>query len=365
MILMNDFKADPEDLIGEEVAAAERVLRSGRFILGQEVTGFEAEWASFCGTAHAVGTGNGMDALEIGLRASGIGPGDEVITTPMTAFATVLAVFRTGATPVLADIDPATGILDIESVRQCVTPKTKAVLLVHLYGQVTPMEAWQSLCKEKGLRLFEDCAQAHGARWNGRSCGTFGQWGAFSFYPTKNLGAVGDGGALVTSDARIAEEARMLRNYGQSRRYLHPVIGLNSRLDEMQAALLSVRLRRLCAFVARRREIAAAYRDGIRNARLTLLAKPACSEGHVYHLFVILCEERDRLQAHLEERNVESLIHYPVPVHRQEACPDICRGPGGLRNAEEHARRCLSIPCHPYLSDKDVQQVIDALNSYS
>ena len=364
MILMNDFKADPEDLIREECAAAERVLRSGWFILGSEVKRFEEEWAAFCGVRNAAGTGNGMDALEIGLRASGIGPGDEVITTPMTAFATVLAILRAGATPVLADIDPATALMDRKSVLRCVTSKTRALLPVHLYGQVRDMDKWQALCRDKGLELLEDCAQSHGAKWGGRSCGTFGSWGAFSFYPTKNLGAIGDGGALITDNPELAEKARVLRNYGQSTRYSHPVLGLNSRLDEMQAALLSVRLKRLPAFLARRREIASMYRAGISNPAITLMDPPVKAESHVHHLFVIRCRERDRLMDHLKIRNVESLIHYPVPIHFQEPCKTIRRDPQGLSAAETHAGECLSIPCHPYMTNQDAAQVVEALNAF-
>ena len=204
MILMNDFKAEPEELVQKELAAVERVLRSGWFILGKEVKDFESSWAARCGAKHAVGVGNGMDAIEIGLRTLGIGRGDEVITTPMTAFATVLAIIRAGATPVLADIDPETALLDPDSVERCLSPRTRAVLLVHLYGQVRAMERWTGLCGRSNIiYLLEDCAQSHAAAWQGKVAGTFGAWGAYSYYPTKNLGAIGDGGAIVSSGVLV------------------------------------------------------------------------------------------------------------------------------------------------------------------
>lgn len=364
MILMNDFKADPEDLKLAQIRAAERVIRSGWYILGNELKAFEERWAARCGTPHCLGVGNGMDAIEIGLRASGIGPGDEVITTPMTAFASVLAVIRAGATPILADIDPATGLLDPESVRRCLTPRTKGVLLVHLYGQVRNMDAWKTLCAEAGIGLFEDCAQAHLAAWKGRPAGSHGAWGAYSFYPTKNLGTLGDGGALVTTDPELAAIASRLRNYGQSKRYYHSDLGLNSRLDEIHAAILSARLEWLDGYTARRRQVADAYRLGIRNAKVTLLAAPVEPGNHVYHLFPVLCDRREDLMAHLKARDVESLIHYPVPVHMQEPCRAIGRAPGGLPRAERHAQVCLSLPCHPQLSDEDVARVVEAVNAF-
>ncbi len=364
MILMNDFRAEPEALQQQQIAAAERVLRSGWYVLGNEVKTFEATWAERCGVGFAVGVGNGMDAIEIGLRAIGIGAGDEVITTPMTAFATVLAVLRAGATPVLADIDPETALLDPLSVERCLSSRTKAVLLVHLYGQVKAMPQWVALCADKGIHLLEDCAQAHLASWQGNVAGSFGTWGAYSFYPTKNLGAVGDGGALVTNTAAIAQQAQILRNYGQSQRYQHPELGLNSRLDELQAALLSVRLTWLESFTARRQQIAHAYYTGIQNPNIQLLAPPLSKENHVHHLFVIRCEQRERLSAYLTEQGVSNLSHYPIPIQHQPPCQNIQRDPQGLPQAETHAAQCLSIPCHPQMSDRDVAQVIEVINDF-
>lgn len=342
-----------------------RVLESGWLILGNEVREFERAWAARCGVEDAVGVGNGLDAIEIGLRALGIGPGDEVITTPMTAVATVLGVLRAGATPVLADIDPDTALLDMRSVERCVTPKTRAVLLVHLYGQVRNMERWSTWCQQRDLVLLEDCAQSHDACEANTRAGSWGAFGAFSFYPTKNLGAAGDAGALVTSDAQVAETARSLRNYGQSNRYEHPLAGLNSRLDEMQAAILSARLPRLAGWTQRRQAIADLYRAGIDNPAVSLLAPPLSRASHVHHLFVVLSPQRDDLQQHLASAGVETLIHYPIPAHRQPSLAGLRRDPMGLAAAEEHAMRCLSLPCAPHLSDEEVHRVIDAVNAFT
>jgi len=364
MIPMNAFQAEPESLRIAELAAVERVLRSGWYVLGQEVKAFETEWAARCGIAHAAGVGNGMDAIEIGLRSLGIGAGDEVITTPMTAFATVLAIIRAGATPVLADIDPDTALLDPQSVERCIAPRTKAVLLVHLYGQVRDMERWLDLCNAHGIALLEDCAQSHLAMWDGRVAGSFGRFGAYSFYPTKNLGAIGDAGAIVSNDGELIQRAGILRNYGQKVRYYHAELGLNSRLDEIQAALLRVRLELLDEFTQRRRQIAKMYFERIENSDVNLLARPAQTESHVYHLFVIRCLERERLAQHLKSSGVETFVHYPVPVHRQEPCVHLRCAPDGLHATEQHATTCLSIPCHPQMSDADVATVIGAINAF-
>jgi dTDP-4-amino-4,6-dideoxygalactose transaminase len=364
MILMNDFLSLPESHRLEQAAAVTRVLNSGWYILGKEDQQFESAWATRCNAKEAIGVGNGMDAIEIGFRTLNIGEGDEIITTPMTAYASVLAILRVGAIPVFADIDEETSLLSKESVERCISPRTKGVLLVHLYGQVRNMAEWVSFCKSKNIYLLEDCAQSHLASENGQVAGTFGQWGAYSFYPTKNLGALGDGGALITNSTEIAAQARMLRNYGQSQRYHHPLKGLNSRLDEMQAAILSVRLKWLDEFTSRRREIARLYRAGIKNSKIRFMAAPKQEENHVYHLFVIRLNERDRLSQFLRDREIENLIHYPIPVHQQKPCEKSRRDPNGLKNAEHHAETCLSIPCHPQMSDSSVAQVIQAINEF-
>jgi dTDP-4-amino-4,6-dideoxygalactose transaminase len=277
----------------------------------------------------------------------------------------VLAILRAGATPVLADIGEADALLDLESAHRCLTPRTKAVLLVHLYGRVPEMSEWKSFCDEQGLLLLEDCAQAHLAGSNGKFAGTFGACGAFSFYPTKNLGALGDGGALVSDSHDVAEKAKRLRNYGQSTRYHHTDLGLNSRLDELQAAILSARFGWLERFTKRRREIAALYHSRIRNSQIKLLAPPRAEENHVYHLFVVKCRERDRLIEHLENQQIASLVHYPLPIHHQESTRCLGADPTGLRRSENHAATCLSIPCHPQMGDRAVDRVVDALNSFA
>jgi len=364
MIVMNDFKAEPVALREAMLDATRRVLDTGWYVLGNEVSAFEKQWAAVCGVAHGVGVGNGMDAIEIALRALNIGQGDEVITTPMTAFATVLAIHRAGAIPVLADIDPRTALLSIESARRCVSPRTKALLLVHLYGQVRAMDAWTSFCLQHEIFLLEDCAQAHLATWSGKVAGSFGVAGAYSFYPTKNLGAAGDAGMLVTQDVMLANRASQLRNYGQSVRYEHPEFGMNSRLDEIHAAMLMERLKWLPEFTARRQHIADVYRTGINNSKVRLLATPEDPHAHVYHLFVIVCDERDALQAHLQNNLIQSLIHYPIPVQMQIPCINIMRDPYGLGNSARHASTCLSLPCHPQMTDKEIAQVISAVNSF-
>lgn len=364
MILMNDFTAEPETHIQAELLAIERVVRSGWYVLGKEVIEFERQWAASCGTSHAIGVANGMDAIEIALRAMDIGAGDEVITTPMTAFASVLAILRAGATPVLADIDAETGLMSLKSVERCITNRTKAVLLVHLYGQVKHMAAWQALCERHDIELVEDCAQAHLASENGQVAGNFGRCGAYSFYPTKNLGAIGDGGALVTSDSALAEKSSILRNYGQSKRYYHPEFGLNSRLDEIQAALLSVRLGWLEEYTERRQRTASRYRQELDNPHVHLLQAPTEQSAHVYHLFVVLTTRREALQSHLNNAGVQALIHYPVPIHHQEKCKDMRKDPLGLAYSEAHALQCLSLPCHPHMTEQEIQTVINSVNAF-
>lgn len=364
MILMNDFKAEPQSLKEEMLAVAARVVNSGWYVLGKEGEAFERTWAEVCGVSRAVGVGNGMDAIEIALRSLGIGVGDEVITTPMTAFATVLAILRAGATPVLADIDADTALLNRESVARCISPKTKAIILVHLYGQVRDMDVWVQFCESRNVYLLEDCAQAHLATWRGCVAGGFGKVGAYSFYPTKNLGAIGDAGILVSCDDALADRASRLRNYGQSVRYHHPEIGMNSRLDEIQAAVLQVRLKWLPDFTARRRIIADRYLLNISNDLVSHLARPQESAAHVYHLFVIRCEGREALELHLANSGVQTHCHYPVPIHQQGACKDVRQDPKGLPQSEQHAKTCISLPCHPQMSEEDIDTVIDAVNKF-
>lgn len=364
MILMNNFQLEPEELKLEELSAVKQVLDSGWYILGPSLDKFEKEWSQQCGFKFSLGVGNGMDAIEIALRSAGIGVGDEVITTPMTAFASVLAIIRAGATPVLADIDIGTGLLSPESAQACITIKTRAILLVHLYGQMRDMEKWQILCQDNSLMLIEDCAQAHLSKYKDKYAGAFGLAGAYSFYPTKNLGCLGDGGMMVTNSAAIADKAMMLRNYGQSKRYYHDEIGLNSRLDEMQAGILSARLKWLPEFTKKRQEIAKKYLTQIKNPKINHLLPPQFEEAHVYHLYVITSQFRNELHDYLKGSEIQSLIHYPVPIHLQTPCKEILRDANGLANAEKHAETCLSIPCHPQMSADDVNKVISVLNKF-
>ena len=364
MIRMNDFQSEPEELRAQMLHASKRVIDSGWYVLGKELKKFEEQWAKVCGVKHAVGVGNGMDAIEIALRSLGVGEGDEVITTPMTAFATVLAIYRTGAVPVLADIDPETALLSIESVERCISEKTKVVLLVHLYGQVRNMKAWGELCERRNLYLIEDCAQAHLAKSDNQVAGTFGHAGAYSFYPTKNLGALGDAGMLITNNKTAYKKANCIRNYGQSERYHHPELGLNSRLDELQASILLERIKWLEGFTKRRQEIAHAYRSGLDNARISMLAEPESPDSHVYHLFVICCEEREALMEHMALQQVQTLIHYPLVIHEQKPCKTIKRDPNGLVHSEQHSKVCLSLPCHPQMSSGDITSVINAVNTF-
>ena len=364
MIRMSELASRPAAHAGADREAALRVLGSGRFVLGDEVAAFESNWATACGARWAVGVGNGMDALEISLRAMGIGRGDEVVTTAMTAFATVLAIIRAGATPVLADIESDTGLLSLASVQRCLSAKTRAILLVHLYGQVRGMDGWLRFSREHRLELVEDCAQAHLASAGGVIAGNFGRVGAYSFYPTKNLGAAGDGGAVVGSDEVIGVACRELRDYGQRSRYLHVREGLNSRLDEIQAAILNARLEWLGEATRRRQLIAARYHAGLRNPAVALLAPPESTPSHVQHLFVVRCTRRDALAGWLADAGIESAIHYPVPMHLQPALSGIRRDPQGLAVAQAHALQCLSFPCHPGLSEAESEAVIAAVNRY-
>lgn len=364
MILMNNFSGEPLELRNAMLAATKRVIESGWYVLGHEVERFEKDWAEICGSSYGVGVGNGLDAIEISLLSLSIGPGDEVITTSLTAFATVLAIIKTGATPILADIDETTGLMSIESAERCVSAKTKAVVLVHLYGQIKDMGNWTAFCKRNKVKLIEDCAQSHLAKWHGVAAGSFGDVGAFSFYPTKNLGTVGDAGMVVTDNKEVSEKARQIRNYGQSKRYYHPVIGMNSRLDELQAAILNEKVKFLRDFNLKRQFIAEIYHSRINNDFVLPLKAPNEKETHVYHLFVVRCNHRDELQSHLDKNGVQSLIHYPVPIHKQKSCLNISRDPKGLVNCNKFCDTILSIPCNPHLSEVEISTVVEVINSF-
>jgi dTDP-4-amino-4,6-dideoxygalactose transaminase len=359
MIPFNDLKPAHQRHRHEYEDAVRRVFARGGFILGPEVEAFEAGFAAYHGAVHAVGVASGTDAVELALRAAGIGPGDEVITASHTAVATVCAVERAGARPVFVDIDPDTYTLDPAAVEAALTPRTRALLPVHLYGHPADLPALAAIARKHNLCLIEDCAQAHGARHGGKLVGTFGELAAFSFYPTKNLGAFGDAGAVLTSDARLAERLRRLRNYGQARRCHHAERGVNSRLDELQAALLRAKLARLDEHNAERRRLAARYRAGLSGVVLPQADEPRIH--HVYHLFVVRHAARDRLRLRLRARGVETLVHYPVPVHLQPAYADLGYRPGSLPATERAAREVLSLPLYVGLGEERVARVAEAV----
>ena len=348
----------------EEIdSAISRVLDNGRYILGEEVKAFESEFSSYTGSRFGIGVGSGTDALQIALLCCGIGPGDEVITVSHTAVAPVAAIELCGASPVLVDIEPGYFTLDPERLAGAITPKTRAVIPVHLYGQPSDMEALNEIARNSGLRVIEDCAQAHGALYKERRVGCLGDMGCFSFYPTKNLGALGDGGLIVTDRPELAERARLIREYGWSGRYISDVPGMNSRLDEIQAAVLRVKLKSLDSANALRRRLASVYNDGL-GATGAVLPQERPGTGHVYHQYVIRSRGRDELQSFLEARGVGSLIHYPVPVHMQPAYKGRLRCPGGLEETERAAREVLSLPMYPELSPGEVSEVTGAVKAF-
>ena len=343
-------------------AAMQAVLDGGRYVLGPETAAFEKEFAAWVGVAHAVGVANGTDALHLALRALGVGQGDEVITVSHTAVATAAAVTLAGAVPVLCDIEADTCTIDPALIERLITPLTRAIIAVHLYGQAADMDAILEIGKRRGLPVIEDCAQAHGARYRGRRVGTMGALACFSFYPTKNLGAIGDGGAVVTGDNALGAKLRLLREYGWAERYVSHTEGWNSRLDELQAAILRVKLRYLDADNTSRRRIAARYGAELAN---TGLALPVTREGseHVYHLYVVRSDRRDALNAHLQARGIAAGIHYPVPIHLQPAYRRT--PPLSLPVTERAAREVLSLPIYPELSDADVATVIASVRDFS
>ena len=350
---------------GELKAAAARVIDSGHYVLGEELAAFEREFAAWCGVRHALGVGSGLDALALILRGYlGLGvlaEGDEVIVPGNTFIASFLAVSGNRLVPVPVEPDAASFNLDPACVAAAIGPRTRAIMAVHLYGQLADMPALAGLARRHGLLLIEDAAQAHGATRDGRKAGAFGDAAAFSFYPAKNLGALGDGGAVVTGDARLAERVTALRNYGSDTKYHHLFQGVNSRLDEIQAALLRVKLRHLDEDIARRRRVAQRYREGIRHPQIGL-PQVASEEQHAWHLFVVRCHRRDALQRHLQMQGVQSQVHYPVPPHRQPAYAE-------LREAWLPLTECLheevlSLPLGPGLGEDAVARVIEVCNAF-
>lgn len=355
-----DLAAEHE-LIREPLEQAmQTVLNSGQFILGRELSDFEQEFASYLGAEHCVGVGSGTDALVLALRACGVGEGDEVITPSLTFVAGPFAIAAVGAIPTFVDVDDTTGTLDIELVSDAITSRTRAIMPVHLYGRFADLSHLKLLAREHGLWLIEDAAQAHGARSDGQAAGTVGDLGCFSFYPTKNLGACGDGGAVVTDDAKLASRLRLLRNYGQSRKNHHELLAANSRLDELQAAILRRKLRLLDGWNDARRHAAEAY-----ASRLDPILRPpdpCAPREHVFHLYVVRSPWRDALHDFLREHGIETAIHYPLPVHRQPAFRDVPHVAGDLRLTDRLAREVLSLPMFATISLEQISYVADWLS---
>lgn len=344
-------------------AAISRVLTSGWYILGPEVSAFEQEFADYLNISHAIGLGNGTDAITVALRAGGMLPGDEVITVSHTAVATIAAIELSGATPVLVDIDPVRYTMDPQALLKAINEKSRAVVVVHLYGHPADIKKIKEICEDHELLLIEDCAQAHGATTDGRKVGTFGDFGAFSFYPTKNLGAFGDGGALVTDDTIRAEFARAIRQYGWVERNNSTVCGLNSRLDEIQAAILRVKLRTLDEENSRRQKLAKIYNQKLKSTPLiTPIVTGNCE--HAYHQYVVQTDQRDELCQYLMEHGINTMIHYPLPVHLQTAYQDKIQVSGPLNITESICKRIISLPMNPYLTEEEIFLISDTIAGF-
>jgi len=355
-----DYLAQYLTLHDEIHEAIERVLASGQLILGPEVRGFESELAAYLGAGTCIGLASGTDAVMIGLRALGVGAGDEVVTVPNTAVPTVSAIRALGATPVFCDVDPDTALIDLDRLESRLSVRTRAVVPVHLFGNVVDVPALKERLGARDVAVLEDCAQAHGARLHGAHVGTLGDVGAFSFYPTKNLGAYGDGGLCVTRSEALAERIRSLREYGFDEDRIARHDGWNSRLDELQAAILRVKLAHLEGFVARRRAIAAIYDDGLRASSVRPLRTTPGSE-HGRHLYVVRSDRRDELREALAERGIGTGIHYPVPIHRMPAYAALAGGDGDLSVSEALAAEIVSLPMYPELPEHDARRVVEAV----
>jgi dTDP-3-amino-3,4,6-trideoxy-alpha-D-glucose transaminase len=347
---------DPE-LLEELLGVVRTVAEESSFILGKHVEGFEADFAAYCETDEAVGVGSGTDAIALALRALGIGRGDEVILPANTFIATAEAVSIAGATPRLVDVDPATGLITAEIAEQALTSKVRCIIPVHLYGATVDMDPILELARSARIAVIEDACQAHGARYRGRRVGSMGHMGCFSFYPAKNLGGWGDGGAVVTSRPELADKVRLLRSHGERPRYRHRMVGTTARLDGLQAAILRVKLRHLDGWNAQRRRAAAELRRALSGLALELPAPPVPAGDHVYHLFVVQSDERDLLRAQLTARGVASAVHYPVPVHRTEAYAHLGLHAGSLPVTERAAERVCSLPIFPGIEDGQIRAI--------
>ncbi|MBN9332095.1 DegT/DnrJ/EryC1/StrS aminotransferase family protein [Devosia sp.] len=364
MIPFLDIKAQYATIQPSLEAAALKVLRSGRYVLGEEVAALETEFAEYCGTSHAIAVNTGTSALHLSLIAAGVGPGDEVITTPFTFVATAAAIRYIGARPVFVDIDPVTFTIDPSKIEAAITPRTKAIVPVHLYGQMADMDAIILMAARHGLAVIEDACQAHGATYQGQRAGSLGLSGCFSFYPGKNLGACGEGGMIVTNDDEQAHKMRMLRDWGQDRRYHHVLEGYNYRMDAIQGALLRVKLRHLEDWTEARRARARLYTQQLAGAPVEV-PREARGRRHVWHVFAIRSRDRDQLQKYLLAEGVETGLHYPVPVHLQPSYSDLGHGPGDFPEAEAAANSVLSLPLYPELSLRDVEIVSELVRQES
>jgi dTDP-4-amino-4,6-dideoxygalactose transaminase len=362
-----NFKREHEILALEIEHAMRDVLEHSDFILGRAVSDFESAFAEYLGAEHAIGVASGTDALHLILRACGIGAGDDVLVPTNSFIATALAVSHAGATPRFVDCDPQTATINIDAIKQAISPETKAIIPVHLYGQPADMDGVHDIALEHGLRVIEDAAQAHGAEYHNQKCGTMSLAAAFSFYPAKNLGAYGDGGAIVTSDEDLAREIRLLRNWGSSEKYTHSRIGFNSRLDSLQAAVLSVKLRYLDSWNTRRNELAQLYRDQFVDLRdhLQLLEVAPYTSKHAYHLFVVRVKRglRDALLTWLRERGIDTGIHYPKPIHFQEPY-EAESWAGSLKTSEDLAKEIISLPLSPFLEEEEVDFIASEVHRF-
>lgn len=357
---LRDQYATIEEEIDEAIS---RVLRGTDFVLGRDVALFEEEFAAFCEVEHAVGVDSGTSALEMALRAHGVGPGDEVITVANTFIATALAISYVGARPVLVDADPQTHTMDVSLLKRAITERSKAIIPVHLYGHPADMDPIMDVARQRGLIVIEDACQAHGARYKGRRVGSIGDAAAFSFYPGKNLGAYGDGGIVVTNDERVADSLRMLRNYGQREKYQHLLRGFNRRLDTLQAAVLRVKLKHLDEWNGARRRHAQRYDDLLAGTGLALPVEADYAQS-VYHLYVIRSRDRDGLSGFLRDKGISTGIHYPIPVHLQPAYRDLGYGEGSFPVAEEYAKQLLSLPMYAELPPEAMEYVARGIGEY-
>ena len=355
-----DLKMQYASMQQEVRDALDRVCKNSSFILGEEVVKFEQEFAEYCGVKHCLALNTGTSALHLALLAAGVGPGDEVITTSNTFIATAEAVSYTHAKPVFVDIDPRTANIDPSAVAAAVTPRTKAIIPVHLYGRPADLDAILKIGERHGIPVIEDACQAHGARYRGKRVGGFGIAGAFSFYPGKNLGAYGEGGALTTNDDSVAKLCKILRDHGQASRYYHDYVGYNYRMDGFQGAVLRVKLRRLDAWTKRRQEISALYRKALVGARIEIPQDDPQNES-VYHLFVAWVENRDAVRAELEKRGVGTAIHYPVPVHLQKAYADLQHARGSFPHTERASDRVFSLPLFPEMTTEQAEYAAETI----